>query len=103
MVIIVSRSTVQLGKPMGTTNSNWSSETPNSHTLQARLVSGTSKNCNYSPCENSNLECGEASAVTYLLYHKLPSILSLYLPKEVKDQEIILMKGRIVEELGSGK
>ena len=67
VVVIVSRPTVQLGKPMGTTSSNWSSETPNPHTPQALLVSRTFRNCNYSPRENSNLGCDEASAVTYQL------------------------------------
>ena len=43
MAVIVSHLTVQLGKPMGTTSSNWSSETPNLHTPQALLVSRTSK------------------------------------------------------------
>ena len=57
VAVIIPRSTVQLGKSMGTTNSNWSLETPNPHTLQALLVSGTSRNCNYSPRENSNLGC----------------------------------------------
>ena len=55
------RPTVQLDKPMGTTSSNWSSETSNPHTPQALLVSGTSRNCNYSPCENSNLGWDETS------------------------------------------
>ena len=65
VTIIVPRPMVQLGKPMGTTSSNWSSETPNPHTPKALLVFGTSRNCNHSPHENSNLGCGETSAVTY--------------------------------------
>jgi len=69
VAVIVPRPTIQLGKPMDTTSSNWSSKTPNPHTPQALLVFGTSRNCNYSPRENSNLGCGEASAVTYQLYH----------------------------------
>ena len=69
VTVIVPRPTVQLGKPMGTTSSNWSSETPNPHTPQALLISGTFKNCNYSPRENSNLRCDETSAITYQLYH----------------------------------
>ena len=48
---------------------NQSSEIPNPYTPQALLVSGTSRNCNYSPRENSNLGCDEASVVTYQLYH----------------------------------
>ena len=32
VAVIVPRPTVQLGKPMDTTSSNWSSETPNPHT-----------------------------------------------------------------------
>ena len=60
VAVIVPRPTVQLGKPMGTINSNWSSETPNLHTPQALLVFGTFRNCNYSPHENSNLGCGES-------------------------------------------
>ena len=60
VVVIVPRPTVQLGKPMGTI----SSETSNLHTSQALLVSGTSRNCNYSSRENSNLGCGEASTVS---------------------------------------
>ena len=69
VAVIVPCPMVQLGKPMGTTSSNWSSETPNPHIPQALLVSGTSRNCNYSSRKNSNLECNEASAVTYQLYH----------------------------------
>ena len=60
VAVIVPRPTVQLGKPMGITSSNWNSETPNPHTPQALLISETSKNCNYSPRENSNLGCGES-------------------------------------------
>ena len=48
---------------------NWSSEIPNPYTPQALLVSRTSRNCNYSPRENSNLGCDETSIVTYQLYH----------------------------------
>ena len=69
VTVIVPRPMVQLGKPMSTTSSNWSSETPNPHIPQALLVSGTSRNCNYSPRENSNLGCDKVSAVTYQLYH----------------------------------
>ena len=69
VVIIVLCPTIQLGKSMGTTNSNWSLETPNPHTPQALLVSETSRNCNYSPRENSNMRCDETSAITYQLYH----------------------------------
>ena len=60
VVFIVPRLTVQLGKSMSTTSSNWSLKTPNPHTLQALLVSETSRNCNYSPRENLNLGCGES-------------------------------------------
>ena len=60
MAIIVPCPRVQLGKLMGTTSSNWSSETPNPHTPQALLVSETSRNCNCSPYENSNLGCDES-------------------------------------------
>ena len=59
MAVIVPRPMVRLGKPMGTTSSNWNSETPNLHTPQVLLVSGTSRNCIYSPREKSNLVCGE--------------------------------------------
>ena len=63
VTFIVSHLTVQLGKSlgksMGTTSSNWSLKTPNPHTLQALLVSETSRNCNYSSHENSNLGCSE--------------------------------------------
>ena len=69
VAVIVPCPMVQLGKPMGTTNSNWSSKTPNPHTPQALLVSGTSRNCNYSSCENSNLGCGEAQCVIFILCH----------------------------------
>ena len=69
VTVIVPRLMVQLGKPMGTTSSNWSSETPNPHTPQTLLVFGTSRNCNYTLHENSNLRCGETSTVTYQLYH----------------------------------
>ena len=69
VTVIISRPTVQLGKPIDTTNSNWSSKTLNPHTPQALLVSGISRNCNYSPRENSNLGCNEASTVTHQLYH----------------------------------
>ena len=69
VAVIVPRPMIQLDKPMGTTSSNWSSETLNPHAPQALLVSGISKNCNYSSCENSNLGCGETLAVTYQLYH----------------------------------
>ena len=72
VAVIVSRPMVQLGKPMGTTSSNWSSETPNLHTPQALLVSGTSRNYNYSSRENSNLRYGEVLVVTYQLYHIIP-------------------------------
>ena len=37
--VIVPPPMIHLGKPMGTTSSNRNSETPNSHTLQALLVS----------------------------------------------------------------
>ena len=40
VAVIVPRPTVQLGKLMGTTSSNQSSETPNTHIAQALLVSG---------------------------------------------------------------
>ena len=60
VVVIVPRPTVQLGKPMGTI----SSETLNPHTPQVLLVSGTSRNCNYSSRENLNLGCGVASIVS---------------------------------------
>ena len=69
MATIVPRPMVQLGKLIGTTSSNWSSETPNPHTPQTLLVSGTSRNYNYSPRENSYPRCGETSAVIYQLYH----------------------------------
>ena len=60
VAVIVPRPTVQLDKPMGITSSNWNSETPNPHTPQALLVSETSRHCNYSLRENSNLGCGES-------------------------------------------
>ena len=69
VAVFFPRPMVHLGKPIGTTSSNRSSKTLNSHTPQALLVSGTSKNYNYSSHENSNLGCGEASAVPYQLYH----------------------------------
>ena len=47
VVVIIPHPTIQLGKPMGTTSSNWSSETPNPHTPQALLVFGTSRNNPY--------------------------------------------------------
>ena len=61
VVIIVPCLTVQLDKFMGTTSLNWSSKTPNPHTPQTLLIFGTSRNCNYSPRENSNLRCGDKS------------------------------------------
>ena len=60
VVFIVPRLIVQLGKSMSTTSSNWSLKTLNPHTLQALLVSETSRNCNYSSRENSNMGCGES-------------------------------------------
>ena len=69
VTVIVPHPTVQLDKPMDTTSSNWSSETPNPHTPQVLLVFGIFRNCNYSLRENLNLGCGETSAVTYQLYH----------------------------------
>ena len=60
MAFIVPCLTVQLDKPMGITSSNWNLKTPNPHTLQTLLVSETSRNCNYSPRDNSNLGCGES-------------------------------------------
>ena len=61
VAVIIPCPTGQLNKPMGITSSNWSSETSNPHTPQALLVSRTSRNCNYSPCENSNLGWDETS------------------------------------------
>ena len=47
VAVIILHLTVQLGKSMDTTSSNWSSKSPNPHIPQALLVSGTFKNCNY--------------------------------------------------------
>ena len=77
VVIIVSRLTVQLGKFMGTTSLNWSSKTPNPQTPQTLLVFETSKNCNYSPRENSNLGCGE-SLSSHLSVLSHPPVIKAY-------------------------
>ena len=90
VVVIIPRPMVQLGKLMGTTSLNWSSETPNSHALQALLVFGTFRNCNYSSHENSNLGCGEISAITYQLYHTCWwSILELHVVKSHDRQKVV--------------
>ena len=77
MTVIVPRPTVQLNKLMGTTSSNWSSETPNPRTSQALLISETSRNFNYSLCENLNLRRGE-SLTSHLLVVPQPLVVSVY-------------------------
>ena len=90
VAVIVPCPTIQLSKPMGTTSSNWSSKTPNPHIPQALLVFGTSRNCNYSSHENSNLGCGEISAITYQLYHTCWwSILELHVVKSHDRQKVV--------------
>ena len=82
VTVIVPCPTVQLDKLMSTTSSNWSSKTLNPHTPQALLVSETSRNCNYSPRDNSNLRCGEISTITYQLYHTYLWLLLFFLGVE---------------------
>ena len=77
MTAIVPRPTVQLNKLMGTTSSNWSSETPNPRTSQALLIFETSRNYNYSLCENLSLRCGE-SLSSHLLVVPQPLVISVY-------------------------
>ena len=77
VTVIVPRPTVQLNKLMGTTSSNWSSETPNPRTSQALLISETSRNCNYSLCENLNLRCGESLSSHLLVVPQL-LVISVY-------------------------
>ena len=91
MTVIVPRPTVQLNKLMGTTSSNWSSETPNPRTSQALLISETSRNCNYSLCENLNLRRGE-SLSSHILVVPQPLVVSVYFYFLIKFFKKIFLK-----------
>ena len=91
MTVIVPRPTVQLNKLMGTTSSNWSSETPNPRTPQALLISETSRNCNYNLCENLNLRRGE-SLSSHLLVVPQPLVVSVYFYFLIKFLKKIFLK-----------